>query len=135
MVESTSAYDRMTLQVEKTAADLRQLVSKGDFKCMAEICATNQRAAAAESELAALRATLRMQSGGNWLQYPVPPQHCAAWALEARGAAGTHAFSQPCSPARILGNGAAVCPSEGPGAANSVCVCEMVTAQCPMSAY
>lgn len=114
MCDSNAAYDRMTLQVEQTAAELRALVAKRDFKCLAEISAANQRAATAESELKALRATLGVQSE-RWLQSPV--EQCTACTPAKFRAANTHLLSQPDLLARSLESGAAVNPNRGPAGA------------------
>lgn len=93
MCQSNAAYDRMTLQVEQTAAELRALVSPPYFKCLAEISAANQRAAEAESELTALRAKLRVQSAGCWLQNTA--SHYTACSPDKSRVASTHFLSQP----------------------------------------
>lgn len=89
MIESNSAYDLMTLKVEQTAADIRELAAKREFKCRSELVAANQRAVAAESELAALRAALGVHSGGSATRagLPFPILHTAQQGV-SRGQAG-----------------------------------------------
>jgi hypothetical protein len=119
MAESSSAYDRMTLQVERTAADLRAVLSHRDFKCLEEISAANQRAAAAESELQALRATIQAQTSRLLLRAAqdgagsLPPQ--------ARGLASPSLWQQANSHAHSMGIEAAAKPF--PGAALNRCQC------------
>jgi hypothetical protein len=109
-MESHSAYNRMTQQVEQTAADLRALVSTRDSKCMNEISAANQRAAAAEAELTCLRSALRAKQSGGCLHHKGAKNCSLCEQLDAR-VAGLHPFSKLCSASLILSD--ATCTSSG----------------------